>query len=106
MVAQLQQHVIALPHDFSLPSLADLQLQVNNEWKEGVSIQLDAEAVERLDGAALQFVIAFAKSDIASQPAICHESELLLAAFEDIGTDPTTMCTLFDQELASTRVSE
>lgn len=106
MITESQQHVITLPHDFSLPVLAELQLQVNEESKKDLPVLLDAGAVERFDGAALQFVIAFSKSDIASIPAICHESDLLVAAFEDIGTDHKTMGALFNRKFASPSEAE
>ena len=96
--------VVPLPADFSQPALAQLQLTINEEIGREMVVQLDAEPVERIDGAALQFLIAFVESGHTSSPAVLNESEPVITAFHDFGTDEATLTKLFDRTSVSARV--
>jgi ABC-type transporter Mla MlaB component len=96
--------LVPLPADFSQPALAQLQLTVNEEIGREMIIQLDAKPVERIDGAALQFLIAFAESGHASCPAVLNESELIIAGFLDFGIDEATLNRLFDRTSVSASI--
>lgn len=93
--------LVPLPADFSQPALAQMQLTINEEIGLKMVVQLDAEPVERIDGAAIQFLIAFAESGHAPSPVVLNESELVISAFLDYGTDEATLNKLFDRTSVS-----
>ena len=96
--------LVPLPAEFSQPTLAQLQLTINEEIGREMVVQLDAKTVERIDGAALQFLIAFAECGHASHPAVLNESDLVIAGFLDFGTDEATLNKLFNRTSVSASV--
>lgn len=80
--------VLALPEEFLQPALSELKKQVDEIATTGNQTVLDAQPVARFDGAALQFLIAFANCSISASPCMTSTSGLLSKALADIGVDP------------------
>jgi ABC-type transporter Mla MlaB component len=77
--------VLALPVEFVQTALSDLKINVDEIAASDKQVVLDAQAVERFDGAALQFLLAFSNSDVSAAPCVNSLSMPLITALEDIG---------------------
>lgn len=77
--------LLALPEEFLQTALSDLKTSADEISASGKQIILDAQPVERFDGAALQFLLAFANSDISASPCVNNMSTPLTTALTDIG---------------------
>ena len=78
-------HLLSLPGEFMQPALSELKAQIDEKFASGCYVQLDASMVERIDSAALQFLVAFANCDFAHVPCIANMGEHLEIALGDIG---------------------
>ena len=78
-------HLLSLPGEFVQPALSELKAQVDEKFASKCYVQLDASMVERIDSAALQFLVAFASCDLAHVPCIANMGEPLEIALGDIG---------------------
>jgi hypothetical protein len=77
--------VLALPEEFLQTALSDLKISADEIATAGKLAVLDAQPVERFDGAALQFLLAFASSKVSASPCVKNLSMPLATALKDIG---------------------
>lgn len=77
--------LLALPEEFLQTALSDLKTSADAISASGSLVILDVQPVERFDGAALQFLLAFANSDISASPCVSNMSTPLTTALTDIG---------------------
>lgn len=84
-MSESKPQVLQLPGEFLQPALSELKAQVDEKFSDGSYVQLDASNVERIDSAALQFLVAFAHCDFAHVPCIANMKEALVVALGDIG---------------------
>jgi len=78
---------VELPSHFTQPQLAGLKDIVNHHRENGNMVRFDAKEVERIDGAAVQFMVAVSavQSDSDNQPMLVDLNEVVLKAFDDMG---------------------
>lgn len=77
--------ILELPSEFVQPALSELKTQIDKNFAGQSYVQLDASNVERIDSAALQFLVAFASCDLANVPCVLNVGEPLVVALMDIG---------------------
>ena len=68
-------------------TLVDMKNKVDDVCSDGCGVQLDAQNVEQVDGAALQFLMAFARSNKSSSPAVINSNDVLEVGFASVGVD-------------------
>lgn len=90
------QNEVALPAEFLQTALTDLKTSVDETAANGKKTTLNAHLVERFDGAALQFLMAFANSDISATPCVSNMSTPLASALKDIGVSAEYISSNFD----------
>lgn len=78
--------VIELPGQFAQVQLAALKEIVDHRLEGGAAIQFDASALERIDGAAVQFLLSVSKTQTATDaaPLVVNANEVLLNALTDM----------------------
>lgn len=78
---------IELPGQFAQVQLAGLKELVDHRRDGGAVIQFDAHALERIDGAAVQFLLSVSnmQSGNDSSPLVINANEVLLSALADMG---------------------
>lgn len=75
--------LIVLPKDFIQPSLAQLHSEVCEHVNNKQSFELDGSLVERVDGAAIQFLLMCQKAAAdAMECKLITPSEVLATAIE------------------------
>ena len=94
-------HLLPLPGEFVQPALSELKAQIDEKFVGGFYVQLDASEVERIDSAALQFLVAFANCDLAHVPCIENMGEPLVVALADIGVPTDDIEHLYGGSIAS-----
>ena len=79
--------MVELPSHFTQPQLGGLKDIVNHHRDNGHLVRFDAREVERVDGAAVQFMVAVSKlqSEADSQPLVVNPNEVVLKALDDMG---------------------
>ncbi|MFK7856187.1 MAG: STAS domain-containing protein, partial [Granulosicoccus sp.] len=70
---------IELPGQFAQVQLTALKELVNHQQEGGAVVQFDACALERIDGAAVQFLLSVSKTQTANAetPLIINANEIL-----------------------------
>jgi len=78
---------VELPSHFTQPQLGGLKDIVNHHRENGHTVRFDAKEVERIDGAAVQFMVAVSALQGVSdnQPMLVDLNEVVLKAFDDMG---------------------
>jgi ABC-type transporter Mla MlaB component len=78
---------IDLPGHFSQVQLAGLKELVDHHKEGGSVIQFDASALERIDGAAVQFLLSVSKTQAGGDAAalVINANEVLISALSDMG---------------------
>ncbi len=78
---------VQLPGHFTQPQLSGLKDVVNHHRENGHVVRFDAQEVERIDGVAVQFIVAVSKlqSKIEDQPLVVNPNEVVLKALDDMG---------------------
>ncbi len=80
--------LIVLPKDFIQPSLAKLHSEVCEHVNNKQSFELDGSLVERVDGAAIQFLLMCQKAAVeAMEYKLITPSEVLATALEFLARD-------------------
>ncbi len=79
---------VALPAQFNLNSLPELYTSVDGAIRSGQSLAFDGASVERIDTAAVQFLVMCQRA----QPTLIESmlptaSDTLLAGLADLGVD-------------------
>ena len=80
--------IIKLPGHFAQVQLSGLKDLVEHHRDAGEVMQFDADEVERVDGAAVQFLLAVSQlqaQNTADLPIIINMNEVLNNAFDDMG---------------------
>ncbi|MFK7862343.1 MAG: STAS domain-containing protein [Granulosicoccus sp.] len=80
--------VVELPSHFSQVQLAGLKAIVDHHVVDGEIVQFDAQNLERIDGAAVQFLLALSlKQAAADEPVtvVVNSNEVLTNALDDMG---------------------
>ena len=86
-VGQVVGQTVELPIHFTQPQLGGLKDIVNHHRENGHVVQFDARDVERVDGAAVQFMVAVSKlqSEANNQPLLFNPNDVVLKALDDMG---------------------
>lgn len=97
---------VQLPAHFTQPQLSGLKDVVNHHRENGHVVRFDAQEVERMDGAAVQFMLAVCKlqSDAENQPLVVNPNEVVLKALDDMGVHEHV--SLGDVQIQSDRASQ
>ena len=79
--------MVALPSLFAQVQLSGLKDIVDHHRANGHEVQFDASALERIDGAAVQFLVAVSQlqDTVQDKPLILNSNEVLQAALDDMG---------------------
>jgi len=80
--------VVQLPSHFSQVQLSGLKTIVDHHVDDGHQVQFDAIDLERIDGAAVQFLLALSALPSAvpkSGVLVVNANETLTAALDDMG---------------------
>jgi len=79
--------VVELPSQFAQVQLSGLKDIVDHHRADGNSVQFNAAEVERMDGAAVQFLLAVSQLQSASSisPLVLNSNEIVQVAFADMG---------------------
>lgn len=80
--------VIELPSHFSQVQLAGLKDVIDHHCENGHPIRFDASALDRIDGAAVQFLLAVSNMQSAannSDALVINTNEVLNKALKDMG---------------------
>lgn len=80
--------VITLPSHFSQAQLCGLKELVDHKLEDGHQLQFDAADIEKVDGAAVQFLLASAQvieNTGRAQPLVVNANQVLTNAFDDMG---------------------
>ncbi len=78
--------VIELPSQFVQVQLNGLKSIVDNHRQDNQLVKFDASEVERVDGAAVQFLLAVSQLQLQMQGAmVVNANEVMLNAFNDMG---------------------
>lgn len=79
--------MVELPSHFTQPQLVGLKDVVNHHRENGHVVRFDAREVERIDGAAVQFIVAVSKlqSETQNQPLVVNPNDVVLKALDDMG---------------------
>lgn len=80
--------LIKLPAIFSQVQLSGLKEIVDHHHQNGHHVEFDTSEVDRIDGAAVQFLLAISKYQLmAENPTVVmkNANEVVLNAFDDMG---------------------
>lgn len=80
--------LVQLPSHFAQVQLGGLKDVVDHHIANDEQVQFDAEEVDRIDGAAVQFLLAVSrlqKKDAIATPLLINMNDVLKNAFDDMG---------------------
>ena len=85
-MSESQTSAIELPSQFAQVQLSALKELVDHQHEGGATVQFDGSALERIDGAAVQFLLSVSKAQASEQaPLVINANEVLLSALDDMG---------------------
>ena len=86
-MSNVSSQTVELPSHFTQPQLGGLKDIVNHHRDNGHVVRFDAQEVERVDGAAVQFMVAVSKlqSEANNQPLLFNPNDVVLKALDDMG---------------------
>lgn len=87
--------VVDLPSHFSQVQLAGLKTLVDHHVEDGHPVQFNAGELERIDGAAVQFLLAISKLQSKSDEGtaiVVNTNEVLINALNDMGVMDLIKC--------------
>lgn len=95
--------IIPLPGQFVQVQLGALKDIVNHLKDDSNEVQFDAQAVERVDGAGVQFLLAVARlqGDQAAIPLVINANEVLQTALQDMGVNELINVTVAEDHEAA-----
>lgn len=96
-------NIIPLPGQFVQVQLGALKDIVNHLKDDNNVVQFDAQAVERVDGAGVQFLLAVSRlqGDDTGMALVINANDVLQTALRDMGVDELISITVAeDQEAA------
>lgn len=98
--------MVQLPSHFTQPQLSGLKDLVNHHRANGHVVRFDAKEVERIDGVAVQFMVAVSKlqSNIEDLPLLLNPNEVVLKALDDMGVHQQV--SMDDVQVWSSRASQ
>lgn len=81
--------IIPLPSQFVQVQLGALKDIVNHVREDSGRVQFDAEAVERIDGAGVQFLLAVSRlqGDEGTMPLVINANNVLQSALQEMGVN-------------------
>ncbi|MFK7995648.1 MAG: hypothetical protein AB8B87_16040 [Granulosicoccus sp.] len=95
----VEPQIVELPSHFSQVQLTGLKAIVDHHIVDGHSVQFDAKELERIDGAAVQFLLAISMLKlVADSPGavVINSNEVLTKALIDMGVSDLIQTELND----------